>query len=115
MRVRSCLVIAWYHDRIHFGRKTRLDIGLTRSDLPPFARIVLTDALGVPATGSVRKKRKRKRKKCLFLQTCLGAPTWNRLVQKKKWWKKNVFFLRKRLTVIGLFEGPWLVGTRFRG
>ena len=32
----------------------------------------------------------------------------------KKWKKKKGLFIPKRLTVTDLFEGPWLVGTRFR-
>ena len=35
------------------------------------------------------------------------------LVQKKKWGKKNTryVFLRKRLTIVGLFDGLWSVST----
>ena len=38
--------------------------------------------------------------------------TCSRLVQKKM--GKYMFFLRKRLTIFGLFDGLWSVGTRFR-
>ena len=38
--------------------------------------------------------------------------TWNRLVQKKRW--EQGFSLRKRLTIIDLFEGLRLLGTHFR-
>ena len=47
---------------------------------------------------------------CVKLVTDMPWSTCNRFVQKKK--GKNVFFLRKRLTIIiDLFEGLWLVGT----
>ena len=45
-----------------------------------------------------------------LLQACLEG-TWHRLVQK---YEKISFFLRKRRTISDLFEGLWLVETRFR-
>ena len=45
------------------------------------------------------------------LQTCLGVPRTGSFRKKKV---SNLFSLRKRLTVNDLFEGTCLIGTHFR-
>lgn len=42
-----------------------------------------------------------------------STSAWNRLVQIF-FFNKTVFFVRKRLNIIDLFEGLWFVGTHFR-
>ena len=58
------LVITWFQCRFDFGRQLRLNTGPSQSVLRIFARNFVKTCLGVPGSGSFRKKAD------FFLLTC---------------------------------------------